>query len=152
MNFKLLSGGGLRGTALVAEYVDVAFLNVQGATITLGLPVAFTTTAASLDGAQAVLPAASQTRTMCGVAIRTVPNNGIGFARSYGYLASVAIYAHGTSVTIAVDSPLGASPSSLGLSSTGLITAGAAVAVALEAAGAAVCSPGGYIRAFIRGM
>lgn len=150
MQFKMLYGVGSPGEVLAAEFVDVAFLNVQGASITLGLPVSYTTTAASLDGAQAVLPAANQLRTFAGIAVKTTPNNGIGLARAYGYFGSVAIYAHGSSVTIPIDSPMGPGPSSLGVSSAGVILQNGIV-TAMEAAGV-ICSGGGYIRGFVRAL
>ena len=150
MNFKLLHGIGSPSEVLAPESVDIAFLNVQGATITIGLPVCYTTTAASLDGAQAVLPATGQLRTFAGIVTRTTPNNGVGMARAFGYFGSVAIYAHGSSVTIAIDSPMGPGPASLGVSSAGVITQNGIV-VAMEASGT-ICSGGGYIRGFVRAL
>jgi hypothetical protein len=54
------------------ETIDFSFVNVQGATVTLGLPVAITTTAASIDGFSAVLPAVNNLATFYGISLRTV--------------------------------------------------------------------------------
>lgn len=144
--------GGASGTyRQAAEAIDVAFTNAQGATITLGFPVALTTTAASVDGKLAVLPATSNLLTFYGIAIKSVPNNAFGYARAYGYCGSVAIFATGTSVTNAVGIALGPGPASLGVNSTGAISTFGPV-IALEAIGAAVNSPGGYARGFVRAM
>lgn len=158
MIIKALNGpvGGATGGASAsykqaAEAIDVAFTNAQGATVTLGFPVSLTTTAASVDGKLAVLPAASNLKTFYGIAIRTVPNNYFGLARTWGYLGSVAIFACGTSVTTAVDVAMGPGPSSLGVNSTGLVHALGPV-ISLDAIGAAINSPGGYARGFIRAM
>lgn len=153
MIIKTLNGpvGGSGSTTQRPETVDVLFTNAQGATITLGYAVAITTTAASVDGMLAVLPATSNIKTYYGVALKNTPNNGTGLARCWGLANSVFIFAHGTSVTIAVDVAIGPGPSSLGHGSTGLVDITAPV-ISLDAAGAAVCSPGGYIRGFVRAM
>ena len=158
MIIKQLNGpvGGVSGGASVSykqavETIDLGFTNAQGATITLGFPVAITTTAASVDGKLAVLPAASNLTTFYGIALRSVPNNSYGLARSYGFIGSVAIFAAGTSVTINASDPMGPGPASLGVSSLGLKTAFGPV-LAMEAIGAAINSPGGYARGFVRAM
>ena len=145
------TGGSSASYKQAAEAVDVAFTNAQGATITLGLPVALTTTAASVDGKLAVLPAASNLLTFYGISVKTVPNNYFGYARAYGYLGSVAIFACGTSVTNAVGIAVGPGPSSLGVNSTGAVSTFGPV-VLLESVGAAINSPGGYARGFVRAM
>lgn len=152
MQAKLLTGPKSGDPQdLSPERIDIPFWNVQGATITVGLPVALTTTAASVNGANAVLPATGQVKSTIGVAVRTVPNNTLGLARKTGYHQSIAVYAHGASVTIAVDVAIGPAAGSLGMSSTGLVDVLGPV-ITLEAAGAAVCSPGGYVRGHIRGL
>src|SRR5689334_12624203 len=109
MIIKQLNGpvGGVSGGAGVTykqglETVDVGFTNAQGATITLGMAVCLTTTAASVDGKLAVLPATDNLLTFYGIALRNVPNNYYGLARAYGFCNSVAIYTTGTSGTNAV--------------------------------------------------
>lgn len=145
------TGGASASYKQAAEAIDVAFTNAAGATVTLGFPVALTTTAASVDGKLAVLPATSNLRTFYGISVKTVPNNYFGYARAYGYLGSVAIFATGTSVTTAVDVAMGPGPSSLGVNSTGLVYALGPV-ISLEAIGAAINSPGGYAKGFVRAL
>ncbi len=154
MQIKMLHGLGNPNEDLAPEFVDVAVRNVQGATITAGLPVCFANLAASCDGAQAVLPAAGVLRTFAGIAVKTIPNNGIGLVRAYGLLNSVAIFATGTSATVAIDEILGVGVAgSLGVNSTGLIgTRPGGFVVALEAVGAAINSPGGYVKGFVRAL
>ncbi len=156
MIIKTLNGpvGGVSGGASATyrqaiETVDLGFTNVAGATITLGFPVSLTTTAASVDGKQAVLPATGQVKTFYGISLRNVPNNGYGLARAFGYCASVAIFATGTSGTTAVDVAMGPGAASLGVNSTGVVSIFGPV-VSLEAIGAAINSPGGYAKGFVR--
>lgn len=134
------------------EFIDVVFENAQGATISLGFPACFTTTANSNDGVKATLPVATGHKTFAGVALRDTPNNAKGaLARAYGFCGSVRIYAHGTSVTIAAGEALGTGPSSNGFSSTGNTYALGPV-LAMEAIGAAINSPGGYAKGFVRAL
>lgn len=148
MNIGLGYGVNAKG----GNRVEVPFLNVQGATITLGLPICFTNLAASLDGAGAVLPVAGVQRTFGGIALKNTPNNGVGVAIARGLCNSVAIFALGTSATVALDETLGVGVAgSLGVNSTGL-TARTGFVVALEAVGAAINSPGGYIKGFVRAL
>lgn len=142
---------GPSGTGVQSEFVDVIFKNVQGATITTGYGVAFTTTSGSADGIGAVLPATSNLRSYVGVALRDVPNNNVDVARAYGFINSVFVYAHGTSVTIAIGEPLAPAAGSLGHSSTGLVYAYGPL-VNMVAVGAAIASPGGYTSAHIRNL
>lgn len=149
MNIGLLFGNDAKH----GNRVRVPFLNVQGATITAGLPIAFTNLAASVDGAAAVLPVATCQRTFGGICVRTTPNNGVGVAIARGYVASVAVFATGTSATVAIDEIMGVGVAgSMGVNSTGLLTRPGGFVVALEPAGAAICSPGGYIKGFVRAL
>lgn len=153
MQIKMLHGLGSPSEELAAEFIDVAVRNVQGATITAGLPVCFTNLAASVDGAQAVLPVATGLRTFAGIALKTIPNNGVGLVRAYGYMQSVAIFALGASATVAIDEVLGVGVAgSLGVNSTGLQARPGGFVVALEAIGAAINSPGGYAKGFVRAL
>lgn len=148
MNIGLLFGNDAK-----SHRVRVPFLNVQGATITTGLPICYTNLAASVDGAQAVLPVATCQRTFAGICVRTTPNNGVGIAVARGLVNSVAVFATGSSATVAQDEIMGVGVAgSLGVNSTGLLTRPGGFVVALEAAGAAICSPGGYIKGFVRAL
>ena len=113
-----------------------------------------TNLAASVDGAQVVLPVAGCQRTFVGIALKTIPNNGVGVVRAYGLHNSVAIFATGTSATVAQDELLGVGVAgSLGVNSTGLIgTRPGGFVVALAAIGAAINSPGGYTKGFVRAL
>lgn len=134
-----------------AERVTVDFVNAQGATITLGYPVCLTTLAASADGAKAVLPVAGSIRTFLGIALSDVPNNAVGTALAYGFCNSVAIFATGASTTVTLGDAMGCGASSLGVNSTGLLETYGPV-VAMSAIGAAICSPGGYAKGFVRNI
>lgn len=123
----------------VPDTIDVVVKNVAGATITLGYAAAYTTTAASLNGANVVLPAASQIATFAGIAVLgNIPDNSVGTLRASGYVASTFIFAIGSSVTNAVGIALGPGvAASNGVNSTGLKDFFGPV-VAMEAIGAAI--------------
>lgn len=142
---------GPSGTGQQAEYVDIIVKNVAGATITTGYGAAFTTTASSADGIGVVLPATSNLRSYAGPSLSDLPNNAIGTVRGYGFVNSVFVYPHGTSVTIALGEPMAPAAGSLGHSSSGLVYAFGPL-VAMVAAGAAITSPGGYTSAHIRNL
>jgi hypothetical protein len=133
------------------ETIDFVFTNVQGATITTGFPISFTTTAASVDGISAVLPAAGNLLTFSGISLQDVPNNGVGLARSWGLCNSIAVFATGSSGSVAAGAALGPGSASLGVNSTGNITLFGPV-VNMVSYGAAVNSAGGYTRGFVRAM
>ena len=142
---------GPSGAGQQSETVDIVVKNVQGATITTGYGAAFTTTAGSADGIGVVLPATSNLRSYAGVSLTDLPNNAIGTVRAFGFVNSVFVYAHGTSVTIAIGEPMAPAAGSLGHSSTGLVYAYGPL-VNMVAVGAAIASPGGYTSAHIRNM
>lgn len=132
--------------------IDIVVKNVAGASITLGYAASYTTTAASLNGANVVLPAASQIATFAGIALQTIPDNTLGRVRAYGYVASTFIFATGTSVTAAVGIALGPGvAASNGVNSTGLKDFFGPV-VGLAEIGAAINSPGGYAKTLVRAL
>lgn len=136
-----------------AEKIFGAFTNVQGATITTGYAVAFTTTVASLDGNAAVIPAAGQINTFAGIATSDVANNQVGLYQAYGFNGSVFYFAEATSVSLAVGG-LAAGPGvagSLGVGVTGLSFALGPVII-VASVGAVVRSAGGYTQGFIRAL
>lgn len=158
MIIKQLNGpvGGVSGGAGSTykqglETVDVGFTNAAGATITLGYAVCLTTTAASVDGKLAVLPQTDNLLSFYGIAIRNVPNNAYGLARAYGFLNSVHIYTTGTSGTNAVGIALGPAAGKLGVNSVGSIDTFGPV-ILMETVGAAINSPGGYAKGFVRAL
>jgi len=134
-----------------AEGMWGAITNVAGQTITLGYPIALTTTAASIDGNAAVLPAASNLRTFVGIADEDIADNTSGRYKGYGYAVSTYIFATGSSQTNAVDIVLGPNSASLGVNSTGLLGTIGPV-ISMEAIGALINSPGGWATCFIRAM
>ena len=134
------------------ETVDVAVVNVSGASITLGNAVSFCTTANSADGVNAVSPATSNVASFAGIALATIPNTNAGLVRAYGICNSTAIFATGASTTVALGIVLGPGVAgSLGVNSLGL-TYALGPLVAMETYGAAVNSPGGFAKTFVRAL
>ena len=134
-----------------AEVMYGNFTNAEGATITTGFPVCLTTTAASVDGNLAVLPAAANFITFVGIARTDTPDNASRVFIGYGYAASTRIFATGDSTTNAAGIALGTNASSNGVNSTGLLDSYGPV-VSLESIGAAVNSPGGWAKGWVRAM
>lgn len=90
----------------VSEKVFINVKNVEGATITTGLPVAYAQ-GTSMDGVSAVVAnAAADYPGFIGVAVKDIANNDYGQVQIAGYVDSVLISNVGSSVTIAVGSPL----------------------------------------------
>lgn len=133
------------------EAVDIPITNAQGATITLGFPACFTTTAASVDGIKAVLPATANVLTFVGISLSDIPDNDVGLVRSFGYASSVRIFATGSSGTVGAGVAMGLGAASLGVNSTGLLDSYGPV-VSMESIGAAVNSPGGWARGLVRAL
>ena len=133
------------------EFVDVAYHNVSGSTLAKGESVAFTTLAASADGISAVNVAASNIYTFAGVALADVADDDYGYARAYGLVDSVNIFATGTSTTIAIGVAMGPAISAVGFGSAG-DTETFGPLVSMTIIGAAIQSPGGYSNAFVRAL
>lgn len=133
-----------------AEVVYGNYTNVEGATMTTGFPVCFTTTAASMDGNKAVLPAAANFLTFAGVSKNDTPDASTGVFIAYGF-ASVRIFAIGSSVTNAAGLAMGTGVASDGVNSTGHKDTYGPV-LSLESIGAAVNSPGGWATGMVRLM
>ncbi len=125
--------------------------NVSGGVISGNYPVCFTTTTSSNDGHQVVAPATANLQTFAGFADEDLADNGIGRYQCYGYRDSVRIFAHASSATNAAGIALGPNAGSNGVNSTGLKETYGPV-ISMESIGAAVNSPGGYAKAFIRLM
>lgn len=135
-----------------AEVMYGNFTNVSGAVITTGYAVAYTTTAASLNGNNAVSPALANITTFAGLSDKDTPDTQTGRYIAYGYAASVYIYSTGTAVTTNVGDAMGPGVAgSLGVNSTGL-TETLGPVVAMETVASAVNNGGGYIRGFVRAM
>ena len=135
-----------------AEKIFGAFTNAAGATVTTGYAVCFTTTAASVNGINAVLPATGQLRTFAGICTSDVADNQVGLFQAYGYNGSVFYFAEATSVSITTaDHGLGPGPASLGVGATGLSFTQGPV-ILLNSVGAVIRSAGGYVTGFIKAM
>lgn len=84
--------------------------NVEGATITTGLPVSLINT--STNGVNAVISnAAADHPGFIGVAVSDIANNDFGRVQIGGWVASVLLSHVGTSITINANDPLVPSPS-----------------------------------------
>lgn len=93
------------------ERVYMSIKNVEGATITTGLPVAYALGAASNDGLNAVIAnAAADYPGFIGIALNDIPNNEYGRIQIAGFVNSVLISNVGTSITINAGDPLVAAP------------------------------------------
>lgn len=94
-----------------AEKVFISVKNVEGATITVGLPVGYALGAASNDGIQAVIAnAAADYPGFMGIAVQDIPNNEYGRIQIAGYVGSILLSNVGTSITINAGDPLVPSP------------------------------------------
>lgn len=130
-----------------AETAFGVFDNVNGSTLYGNYPVQFCVTSGSADGYSGVDPDAGFFA-MAGVVDVDTANRGVGLYQCYGYRDSVRVFAHGTSATVGAGVVMGFAASN-GVSSTGLLDSYGPV-IAMEAIGAAVTSPGGFGKAFIR--
>lgn len=93
-----------------AEKVFMTVKNVEGATITTGLPVGLVPTGASIDGVNAVIADAGAYTGFVGVAMSDIPNNDYGKIQIAGFVNSALISNVGTSITINAGDPLVPSP------------------------------------------
>lgn len=88
------------------ERVYMSIKNVEGATITTGLPVAYAL-GTSNDGISAVIAnAAADFPGFLGIALNDIPNNEYGRIQVAGFVNSVLISNVGTSITINAGDPL----------------------------------------------
>lgn len=98
MQFRKLNRDG-------AENVYRSILNVEGATITTGLPVSLVNT--STDGISATIAnAAADYPGFIGIAVSDIANNDYGRIQISGFVASVLLSNAGTSITINAGDPL----------------------------------------------
>lgn len=92
------------------ERVYMSIKNVEGATITTGLPVALAL-GTSNDGISATIAnAAADYPGFLGIALSDIPNNEYGRVQTAGFVNSVLISNVGTSITINAGDPLVAAP------------------------------------------
>lgn len=89
-----------------AEKIFVKVKNVEGATITTGLPVAYAL-GVSNDGVNATIAnAAADYPGFMGVAVADIPNNEYGQVQTMGFVNSALISNVGSSITINAGDPL----------------------------------------------
>lgn len=89
-----------------SEKVFINVKNVEGATITTGLPVAYAL-GTSNDGVSAVIAnAAGDFPGFIGVAVSNIPNNEYGSVQISGFVNSILISNVGSSITINAGDPL----------------------------------------------
>lgn len=95
-----------------AENVYRTIKNVEGATITTGLPVSLVNT--STDGVSAVISnAAADHPGFIGIATQDIANNDYGRIQIGGFVASILLSNVGTSITINANDPLVPSPAGM---------------------------------------
>lgn len=88
------------------ERVTIAVKNIEGATITTGLPVAMAQ-GTSVDGQGVVIAnAAADYPGFLGIAIKDIPNNEYGRIQTAGFVNSVLLSNVGSSITVNVGNPL----------------------------------------------
>lgn len=93
-----------------AENVYRTVKNVEGATITTGLPVSLVNT--STDGVNAVISnAAADHPGFIGVAVENIANNNFGRVQVGGFVGSILLSHVGSSITINANDPLVPGPS-----------------------------------------
>jgi hypothetical protein len=101
-----------------ADTIQIAFKCVEAKSITQNSGVTLCN-ASSIDGINAVQPAAGTLKSIIGVASSTVASNGYGLAKAWGYQASVKLSNEGTSITITAGDMVIASLADLGFTSVG---------------------------------
>lgn len=138
MLFKRLNRDG-------AENVFRSVLNVEGATMTLGLPASLVNT--STDGVSAVIAnAAGDFPGFIGIAVKDIANNDYGLVQINGLVNSILLSAAGTSITIAVNSPLVPAPAGAYSAAPTWANSGFKGLVALDTATVSAAS---YVRGLI---
>lgn len=90
----------------ISEKVFINVQNVEGATITTGLPVAYAQ-GNSMDGIAAVICNSAGDRPgFIGVAVKDIPNNEYGQVQIAGFVGSVLLSNVGSSITVNAGDPL----------------------------------------------
>lgn len=132
-----------------AENVIRTVKNVEGATITTGLPVSLVN--ASTDGVNAVIAnAAADYPGFIGVAVRDIPNNDYGKIQTSGLVNSVLVSHVGTSITINAGDSLVPSPSGFFSAAPTFANSGLKGLFAASNVPAAVSGAGQYMSALIK--
>lgn len=99
----------------LSEKVYIGIKNVEGATMTVGLPVAYVL-GTSNDGVNAVIAnAAGDYPGFIGVVVKNIANNDYGQVQIAGFVNSILLSNVGTSITVNAGDPL--VPSAAGFAS-----------------------------------
>jgi hypothetical protein len=99
----------------LSEKVYIGIKNVEGATMTVGLPVAYVL-GTSADGVNAVIAnAAADYPGFIGVVVKNIANNDYGQVQIAGFVNSILLSNVGTSITVNAGDPL--VPSAAGFAS-----------------------------------
>lgn len=94
----------------LSEKVYIGIKNVEGATMTVGLPVAYVL-GTSADGVNAVIAnAAADYPGFIGVVVKNIANNDYGQVQIAGWCNSILLSNVGTSITVNAGDPLVPSP------------------------------------------
>ncbi len=94
----------------LSEKVYIGIKNVEGATMTVGLPVAYVL-GTSQDGVNAVIAnAAADYPGFIGVVVKNIANNDYGQVQIAGWCNSILLSNVGTSITVNAGDPLVPSP------------------------------------------
>lgn len=147
MQFRKLNRDG-------AENVFRTVLNVEGATITTGLPVSITPTAASMDGVSAVIAnAAADYLGFIGFAKQDIANNDYGLIQTNGLVNSILLSNAGTSITITAADGLLPAPAGMYSANVAAVYSGNGGYLynfkRVSAVDTATVSAAGYIRGLI---
>jgi hypothetical protein len=133
-----------------AENMYRTVKNVQGATITTGLPVSIRPTAASVDGISAVISDATADHYgFIGVAFEDIANNDYGLIQVNGLINSIYVSNAGTSITITAGDYIVPATSGVGFYSGALPALAANNAKTMIAADSATVSATGYVRGIL---
>lgn len=147
MQFRKLNRDG-------AENVFRTVLNVEGATITTGLPVSITPAAASMDGVSAVIAnAAADYLGFIGFAKQDIANNDYGLIQTNGLVNSILLSNAGTSITITAADGLLPAPAGMYSANVAAVYSGNGGYLynfkRVSAVDTATVSAAGYIRGLI---
>jgi hypothetical protein len=141
MQFRKLGRDG-------AENMYRTILNVEGATITTGLPVSIRPTAASLDGVSAVVAnATADYFGFIGIAHEDIANNDYGLVQVNGLVNSILISNAGSSITITAGDCL--LPGTIGFYSGAAPTEAASNGKGVWVVDTKTVSAAGYVRGLL---
>lgn len=132
------------------EKIFISVTNVQGATITTGLPVSLSPAAASFDGVNAVkADAAGDYPGFVGIAKEDIANNDVGLVQVYGYVNSIYLSNAGTSITITALDPIVPAPAGFFSAAPSYANSGLKTVLIAETATVSAAS---YVKGLIKAL